>query len=108
MRTLPIGVVLVAVLLPLAANTALVLVLHAWTERVQTVAEEWVADIPGTEVTGVDFASGTFRIDVRTPGALPPTAPLLEALDGVVLGAFPVVIDTTYGEEIEVGTTGSR
>lgn len=105
---LTIGVVLVAVLLPLAANTALVLVLHAWTERVQTVAEEWVAGIPGTEVTGVDFASGTFRIDVRTPGALPPTDPLLEALDGVVLGAFPVVIDTTYGEEIEVGTTGSR
>jgi hypothetical protein len=33
---------------------------------------------------------------------------LLEALDGVVLGEFPVVIDTTYGSVIDVGTPASR
>lgn len=103
-----IGLLLVAVMLPLAANTALVLVLHVWTERVQAIATEWVADVPGAEVTGVDFESGTFRIDVRTTDDLPPTDTLLDALDGVVLGEFPVVIDTTYGSVIEVGTPSSR
>ena len=105
---LTIGVVLIAVMIPLAANTALVLLLHVWTERVQTIATQWVQDVPGAEVSGVDFESGTFRIDVRTTDELPPTDTLLEALDGVVLGEFPVVIDTTYGSVIEVGTTGSR
>jgi uncharacterized hydrophobic protein (TIGR00271 family) len=105
---LTIGVLLVAVMLPLAANTAFVLVLHLWTERVQAIATEWVADVPGAEVTGVDFESGTFRIDVRTTDDLPPTDTLLEALDGVVRGEFPVVIDTTYGSVIEVGTPASR
>lgn len=103
-----IGLLLLAVMLPLAANTALVLVLHVWTERVQAIATEWVADVPGAEVTGVDFESGTFRIDVRTTDELPPTDTLLQSLDGVVLGEFPVVIDTTYGSVIEVGTTSSR
>ena len=105
---LTIGIVLVAVMIPLAANTALVLLLHVWTERVQTVATQWVQDVPGAEVSGVDFESGTFRIDVRTTDELPPTDTLLEALDGVVLGEFPVVIDTTYGSVIEVGTTSRR
>lgn len=92
-------------MLTLAANTALVLLLHVWTERVQTIATQWVQDVPGAEVSGVDFESGTFRIDVRTTDELPPIDTLLEALDGVVLGEFPVVIDTTYGSVIEVGTT---
>lgn len=105
---LTIGIVLIAVMIPLAANTALVLLLHVWTERVQTIATQWVQDVPGAEVSGVDFESGTFRIDVRTTDELPPTDTLLEALDGVVLGEFPVVIDTTYGSVIEVGTTSRR
>jgi uncharacterized hydrophobic protein (TIGR00271 family) len=103
-----IGLLLLAVMLPLAANTALVLVLHVWTERVQAIATEWVSGVPGAEVTGVDFESGTFRIDVRTTDELPPTDTLLTSLDGVVLGEFPVVIDTTYGSVIDVGTTSSR
>lgn len=105
---LTIGVVLVAVLVPLAANTAVVLALHAYTERVKGIATQWVAEQPGTEVTGVAFTSGAFRIDVRTPGTLPPTDTLLDALDEALIGTFPVVVDTTYGEEIEVGTINAR
>lgn len=63
---------------------------------------------PLAEVTGLDFESGTLRIDVRTTEDLPPTDTLLEALDGVVLGEFPVVIDTTHGSVIDVGTPASR
>jgi uncharacterized hydrophobic protein (TIGR00271 family) len=99
---------LVAVLIPLALNTALVLLLHSWTGQIQTVAESWLSGIPQAEVTEVQFASSSFRIEVRVPpGDLPPTDELLEQLDGVVPDGLAIVVDTTYGEEIDVGTTGS-
>ena len=99
---------LVAVLIPLALNTALVLLLHSWTGQIQTVAESWLSGIPQAEVTEVQFAASSFRIEVRVPpGDLPPTEELLEQLDGVVPDGLAIVVDTTYGEEIDVGTTGS-
>ncbi len=99
---------LVAVLVPLALNTALVVLLHTWTGNIQTVAGEWLASVPGAEVTDVTFTSRSFVIDVQVPpDALPPTQDLLSALNGVVPGGFDIVLDTTYGEELDVGTTGS-
>ena len=99
---------LVAVLVPLALNTGLVLLLHSWTGQIQTVAEGWLSGIPEAEVTDVTFTSSSFRIEVRVPpGDLPPTDELLRALDGAVPDGLAIVVDTTYGEEIAVGTTGS-
>ena len=99
---------LVAVLVPLALNTALVLLLHSWTGRIQDVAETWLAGVPQAEVTEVTFASSSFRIEVRVPpGDLPPTDDLLRALDGQVPDGLSIVVDTTYGEEMDAGTTGS-
>jgi uncharacterized hydrophobic protein (TIGR00271 family) len=99
---------LVAVLVPLAVNTALVLLLHSWTGRIQTVAEGWLSGNPQAEVTDVQFTSQSFRIEVRVPpGDLPPTDDLLRALDGEVPDGLSIVVDTTFGDEIEVGTTGS-
>jgi uncharacterized hydrophobic protein (TIGR00271 family) len=99
---------LVAVMIPLAINTALVLVLHTWTTRIQTVADDWVAGVAEAEVTDVEFTASSFRINVRVrPGELPPTDELMRALDGQVPDGLPIVVDTTYGEEIDVGTTGS-
>lgn len=100
--------VLVAVLIPLGLNTALVLVLRSWTGQIQAVTESWLSDIPQAQVTDVQFASNSFRIQVRVPpDELPPTDVLLRDVDAVVPGGFTVVVDTTYGEEVEVGTTGS-
>jgi uncharacterized membrane protein len=105
---LTLAVVLVAVLVPLAVNTVLVLVLHSWTGRIQTAAEGWLSATPEAEVTGVQFSSYAFRVEVRVPpGQLPPTDGLLRALDGTVPDGLTIVVDTTYGEEIEAGTTGS-
>ncbi len=99
---------LVAVLVPLAVNTALVLLLHSWSGRIQTVAEEWLSDNPTAEVTDVQFTSRSFRIEVHVPpGDLPPTDDLLRALDGEVPDGLAIVVDTTYGDEVDVGTTGS-
>jgi uncharacterized hydrophobic protein (TIGR00271 family) len=99
---------LVAVLVPLALNTALVLLLHSWSGRIQTVAEDWLSGNPQAEVTDVQFTSRSFRIEVRVPpGDLPPTDDLLRALDGEVPDGLAIVVDTTYGDEVDVGTTGS-
>jgi uncharacterized hydrophobic protein (TIGR00271 family) len=99
---------LVAVLVPLALNTGLVLLLHSWTSQIQTVAEGWLSGVPEAEVTDVTFTSSSFRIEVRVPpGDLPPTDELLSDLDGVVPDGLAIVVDTTYGEEIDVGKTGS-
>ena len=87
---------LVAVLVPLALNTALVLLLHSWTGRIQDVAETWLAGVPEADVTGVTFASSSFRIEVRVPpDDLPPTDALLRALDGQVPDGLSIVVDTT-------------
>lgn len=99
---------LVAVLVPLGLNTALVLLLHSWTGQIQTVTQEWLSGIPKAEVTDVQFASSSFRIQVRVPpGELPPTDQLLHELDSVLPSGLSIVVDTTYGEEVDVGTTGS-
>ena len=63
--------------------------------------------IPGAEVTGVRFSSNAFRIRLRAPDAVVSTDGLLEALDEVVPSGLAIVLDTTYGEEIPVGTTGA-
>jgi uncharacterized hydrophobic protein (TIGR00271 family) len=98
---------LVAVLVPLALNTGLVLLLHSWTGRIQAVAEGWLSGVPEAEVTEVTFTSASFWIEVRVPpGNLPPTDQLLRQLAGVVPDGLSIVVDTTYGEEIDVGTTG--
>jgi uncharacterized hydrophobic protein (TIGR00271 family) len=98
---------LVAVLVPLALNTALVVLLHSWTASIQDVAEEWLSGVPAAEVTDVTFTSSSFVIDVQVPlGELPPTQDLLEALHGEVPDGFSIIVDTTYGEEVHVGTTG--
>ena len=100
--------VLVLVLVPLALNTALVILLHTWTGNIQAVAESWLASVPAAEVTDVTFTSRSFVIDVQVPpDELPPTDDLLTALHGEVPDGFDIVLVTTYGEEVAVGTTGT-
>ncbi len=105
---LTLGLVLALVLVPLAANTALVVVLHSLSSRIQSGAETWLAGNPEAEVTDVEYTASSFRVDVRTPpGRLPPTEQLLRALEGRVPDGLNIVVDTTYGEEIDAGSTGS-
>ena len=72
--TLTLAAMEVIVLLPLAANPALVAGLHVYTERIRGVAEEWVAPLPGAEVTDVRFssASSTSTCGPRRPCRRPP------------------------------------
>ena len=79
-----LGILLVAVLVPLALNTATVLLLHGWTQAIHRAAAEWAQRIPGAEVTDVQFRA-----------------------NAVVPSGLAIVLDTTYGEEITVGTRGA-
>lgn len=101
-----LAVLLVVVLVPLGLNTAVVLLLHAWTADVRAAAEDWVRPTPGAVVEGVDVTGSEFRVHVRAPGALPPTADLLTDVERVLPDGLRVVVVRTTGEDVTVGTTG--
>lgn len=104
---LAIGLLLLLVGLPLGANTAATYLLSVLTQRVQTVAEEWLAQTPGASVAGVDFVSNKIYVDVQTPGDLPPLDELLSGLEGQVPSGLPVVVVTSLGQRIDAGTVGA-
>jgi hypothetical protein len=57
-------------------------------------------------VTSVDFVSNTAHVHIRHTGGLPPFARLLSDLDGVLPDGIKVVIDTSVGREVDIGTVG--
>ena len=105
---LAIGLLLLLVGVPLVANTVATYLLSVLTDRVQTVAEEWLAKTPGASVAGVEFVSNEIHVDVQTPGALPPVSDLLDSLDGRVPTGLPVVVITSLGQHIDAGTVGIK
>ena len=106
--THPGRALLVAVLVPLALNTATVLLLHGWTQAIHRAAAEVGAADPRGRGHGrsVQCASA-FRISLRAPETVVSTDGLLQAVDAVVPSGLAIVLDTTCGEEISVGTTGA-
>lgn len=104
---LMIGLLLLLVGVPLAANTVATYLLSVLSERVETVAEEWLAGTPGASVAGVELVSHEIHVQVQTPGDLPPVDELLDSLEGQVPSGLPVVVVTSLGQRIEVGTVGS-
>ncbi|NML53881.1 DUF389 domain-containing protein [Streptomyces sp. R302] len=100
------GVLFVVVFVPLAANTALTLLISSWTTGAKSVAEQWLDDTPGASVSSVDMSSHTMYIHVRAPGDLPPVQTLLDRLEGRVPDGIPIVVDSAQGRRIDVGTVG--
>lgn len=105
-RRLTLTVLMTAVLVPLAANSAVAYLVTGWTARVESAAQEWLADQPGAVVTGVELQGGTMLVSVLAPAELPPVEELLEALEGAVPDDLELVIDATVGQEVEAGPVG--
>ncbi|MFE5810400.1 DUF389 domain-containing protein [Streptomyces sp. NPDC056491] len=101
-----LGLLFAAVVLPLAANTVATVLLDAWTARTRSAAQKWLSDSPGAAVTSVDAQSRTLYVHVRSPGALPPIADLLDDLEGQVPDGVPIVVDATRGQQIIAGKVG--
>lgn len=97
-------IVLVAV--PLAVNTIVAYLADYWSGRITDAAQVWLQDTPGASVTKVDFASNTAYVHVLYEGTLPPVSGLLDQVGKVVPDGIHVVLDTTRGNEIPVGTVG--
>jgi len=103
---LAIGVLLVAVLVPMAVNTVGAYLVDRWTQRVQSTAEQWIAQQPGASIESVTVESRTIYVNVQTPGGLPPTRELVAELDGQIPSGLPIVVTTTLGEHISAGVVG--
>lgn len=100
-----VGVVLVLVLVPLAANSAGAYLVALWAERVETAAQAWV-EPAGGRVTDVTVVSRTVIVSVEIPGELPDADRLLNALEGEVPDGLVVTVDAGVGERIEAGVVG--
>ncbi|WP_247597632.1 TIGR00341 family protein [Streptomyces sp. RKND-216] len=94
------------VFVPLAANTALTLLLDVWRGKAKQAAEQWLADVPGASVTVVDTTSRTMRIHVRLPGELPPVGGLLDRLAGQLPDGVPVLVEVERGRLVDAGRVG--
>jgi uncharacterized hydrophobic protein (TIGR00271 family) len=103
---LSLAIVTVVIAVPLLANTAATIVLSVLTGRVEQVADRWVADQPGAEVTSVTFSGSDIVVEVQTPQDLPPVDRLVADLRGAVPDGVGVVVTTTLGERIEAGAVG--
>ncbi|RHA43716.1 TIGR00341 family protein [Cellulomonas rhizosphaerae] len=100
-------IVLAIVAVPLASNTVFTYVVALRTERVERATTSWLEDVPGATVTDVSYSGAILEIDVRTPGPLPDTAPLMDALEDPVPDGTPVIIVTSLGDRLEAGTIGA-
>ncbi|MFZ0323151.1 MAG: TIGR00341 family protein [Actinomycetes bacterium] len=103
---LAIGTLLFVVLVPMAVNTVGSYLIDLWTQRVQSAADQWIADQPGASVQSVTVVSQTIYVNVQTPGDVPPTDELVSALDGQIPNGIPVVVTTTVGQHIDAGVVG--
>ncbi|MBD0421570.1 DUF389 domain-containing protein [Streptomyces sp. TRM S81-3] len=103
---LMLGLLFLAVLLPLGANTVTTVLLSTWTARTKSSAERWLSHSPGAMVTSVDARSRTLYVHVRGPGDLPPIESLLSDLEGRIPDGIPIVVDTTRGRQITAGEVG--
>jgi uncharacterized hydrophobic protein (TIGR00271 family) len=101
-----VGVLFFVVVLPLIANTAATYLISVWTARVDATATRWISDLPDASITSVDNTSKTFYIHVQTTGDLPSLSTLLTDLEGQIPDGLRVVVDTTVGQRIHVGTIG--
>lgn len=103
---LTLAILFTLVALPLAGNTVANYMVNLWTNRVHTVANEWVSQTSGASIQSVDLVSNTAYIGVQTPQDLPPVEDLMTALDGQIPAGIPVVVTTSLGQQIEAGKVG--
>jgi uncharacterized hydrophobic protein (TIGR00271 family) len=100
---LALGSLLVVVLLPLAANTGFVYLIHWYAAKIESAGHRWIAVVPGGQVTGVDASASGFVVNVRSPQEPPPVRRLMDDLAGEVPPFLPVTVDVTIGREIDAG-----
>lgn len=105
---LVLSALIALVAIPLATNTIVSYVVDYWTTQVDHAAQTWLEDTPDATVTKVKFQSTTAHVYVRYQGTLPPVSGLLDEVGKVVPDGVQVVLDTSVGKELKVGTVGQE
>jgi uncharacterized hydrophobic protein (TIGR00271 family) len=100
---------LVVIGLPLAANTAFVIVVDQVVRTSQEVATEWAADRPGERFLGIGGDVATRTVVVQLEGSQVPTdlPDLFAALDDALPDGVTIAVDHVQGQYVELGRTGS-
>jgi uncharacterized hydrophobic protein (TIGR00271 family) len=101
-----LSVLLVLVILPLAANAVVTYVVTSYSDEVGDAARNWVTQVPGASVTGVQNHGLTITVSVLTPQALPPAAALREDINGRIPDVVGVQVRSEQGEQIVVRPSG--
>ena len=88
---------MVVVGVPLISNTVGTYFVNVWSNRIHNAANEWVAEVPGAQVQGVEFSSNEFQVEIQTPDEVPPVDELMTDLEGQVPDGFEIVVTTSLG-----------
>ncbi|MCU1558110.1 MAG: putative rane protein of unknown function [Microbacteriaceae bacterium] len=100
---LAVAGILAIVLIPLAANTVTSVLIAGWTTRISDAANEWILDVPHSQIDGVSWHGLQAVIEIRSPTADLHT---VEALQALLRGKIPdtvhVTVDLTLGRVIPV------
>ncbi len=99
-------VLMVLVSAPLVANSVATYVLHYWSNEARNEAEAWLKDSPGSEVTDVEFHLDVLRVSIRQVSPLPPEEDLRKRLRPILPDQMEVTLETTNGNEVELGAIG--
>jgi uncharacterized hydrophobic protein (TIGR00271 family) len=102
-----LSILMLAIVVPLLANTASAILLAVWTSRVQSTAAAWAAQEPGTVIQDLEVKLNDVHLKVLSPGKLPDPADLVSDLEGLIPDGVTIYIDTALGQEISAGTVGS-
>ncbi|MFF0814132.1 TIGR00341 family protein [Rhodococcus sp. NPDC003318] len=74
-----------------------------WAQHIADAAQDWLADSPGAQVTGVTWQGRTATIAVLGPAALPPIEELEQAVDDLLPWDPTLHVVHTVGERVDAG-----
>ncbi|EON30508.1 hypothetical protein GTC6_22342 [Gordonia terrae C-6] len=94
-------VVLSAAFVLVAAPMVLNSLSAVWARQVYDATEQWLADTPGAEVSGVTWHGDTATISVLGPEELPPLSELEESVHDLLPWESDIVVIHDVGERLD-------
>jgi uncharacterized hydrophobic protein (TIGR00271 family) len=94
-------VAVLAVALPMVANTVQAALSDLWLSQSRAAAEAWVGSAENATVDDVHWQGQDLVVEVRSPGDVPDVAPLQEQVDALVPWRPEIVLVHTVGERVE-------
>ena len=105
LRRLTVGLLVVLVTIPLALNTTFTVAYGELVATTRRATERWLAGTTGAEVMSVENRGLTLVVRVAAPAALPRTDRLMSELSTQLPSGVPVVLERSFGERVDLGST---